>query len=73
MLSFSRSARSRFGTLAFGCLLSLPMIGLLSSLPAKAQDKKPEKLAEPITKGQRVFTCGHSFHVFVRRPTSRIT
>ncbi len=23
------------------------------------------KLAEPITKGQRVFTCGHSFHVWV--------
>ena len=24
-----------------------------------------KKSAEPITKGQRVFTCGHSFHVFV--------
>ena len=23
------------------------------------------KLAEPITQGQRVFTCGHSFHVWV--------
>ena len=31
---------------------------------AAAQDKK-EKLAEPITKGERVFTCGHSFHVWV--------
>jgi hypothetical protein len=30
-----------------------------------AQDKKSEKLAKPITKGQRVFTCGHSFHVWV--------
>ncbi|HEV3386942.1 MAG TPA: hypothetical protein VG097_19145 [Gemmata sp.] len=65
MLSFSRSARARFSTLAFGCLLSLLMVGLLSSLPAKAPDKKTDKLAEPITKGQRVFTCGHSFHVFV--------
>jgi hypothetical protein len=29
---------------------------------AGAEDKK---LAEPIAQGQRVFTCGHSFHVFV--------
>jgi hypothetical protein len=29
---------------------------------AAAQDKK---LADPITRGQRVFTCGHSFHVWV--------
>ena len=28
-------------------------------------EAKKEKLAEPITKGQRVFTCGHSFHVWV--------
>jgi hypothetical protein len=37
-------------------------------LPANqtaARDKKNEKLAEPIAKGQRVFTCGHSFHVWV--------
>ena len=32
---------------------------------AAAQDKKTGKLADPITKGQRVFTCGHSFHVWV--------
>ncbi len=30
-----------------------------------AQEKKTAKRAEPITKGQRVFTCGHSFHVWV--------
>lgn len=29
------------------------------------EDKQNEKLTEPITKGQRVFTCGHSFHVWV--------
>src|ERR1700757_942049 len=33
--------------------------------PAAAQDNKNGKLAPPITKGQRVFTCGHSFHVWV--------
>jgi hypothetical protein len=32
---------------------------------ASAQDKPKDKLAEPIIKGQRVFTCGHSFHVWV--------
>ena len=30
-----------------------------------AESKEPAKLAEPITKGLRVFTCGHSFHVWV--------
>src|SRR5262249_34331884 len=24
-----------------------------------------DKLSEPIAQGQRIFTCGHSFHVFV--------
>jgi len=32
---------------------------------AAALDKDNEKLAAPITTGQRVFTCGHSFHVWV--------
>jgi hypothetical protein len=27
--------------------------------------EKSAKVSEPITKGQRVFTCGHSFHVWV--------
>jgi hypothetical protein len=30
-----------------------------------ASGTKEGKLAEPIAKGQRVFTCGHSFHVWV--------
>jgi hypothetical protein len=30
-----------------------------------APEKNSEKPAEPITTGQRVFTCGHSFHVWV--------
>ncbi len=38
-------------------------------LASKAQDKSSpvnsSKLAEPIAQGQRVFTCGHSFHVWV--------
>lgn len=44
--------------------LSLLVVALLLLMsPARADDKKG--VAEPITKGQRVFTCGHSFHVFV--------
>jgi hypothetical protein len=31
----------------------------------KASTADSPKLAEPITKGLRVFTCGHSFHVWV--------
>jgi len=38
---------------------------LLAAYQTPAQDKKVEKLAEPIGQGQRIFTCGHSFHVFV--------
>jgi hypothetical protein len=38
------------------------------SLPALARptavEKPNEKLAPPITEGQRVFSCGHSFHYF---------
>jgi hypothetical protein len=43
-------------------VLALFTVALLAGTPASADDKK---LAEPITKGQRVFTAGHSFHVFV--------
>src|ERR1043166_2264525 len=45
--------------------LALMGASLTPSVPAVAQDKKNQKLAEPIAKGQRVFTCGHSFHVWV--------
>src|SRR5580700_3461218 len=41
------------------------LIVLLLTLTTGADDKKSDKLAEPITQGQRVYTCGHSFHVFV--------
>jgi hypothetical protein len=42
------------------CILPLP------SLPqTNDTDMKSEKYTEPISRGQRVFTCGHSFHVWV--------
>jgi hypothetical protein len=47
------------------------VLGLLlfAGRAAEAQDQAPSAnnpaLAEPITKGLRVFTCGHSFHVWV--------
>jgi hypothetical protein len=46
---------------------ALALLGttLLPVAQAVAEEKKAEKLAEPITKGQHVFTCGHSFHVWV--------
>src|ERR1019366_4346148 len=52
--------RTGFRWAAIASILALSGAALL---PA-AQDKK-EKLAEPITKGQRVFTCGDSFPVWV--------
>ena len=52
----------------WGVLVSA--VGLLAAAfltlpPAAGEEKKNEKRAEPIMKGQRVFTCGHSFHVWV--------
>jgi hypothetical protein len=46
-----------------GAIVSVVALWNVAILPA-AQDKK-EKLAESIAKGQRVYTCGHSFHVWV--------
>ncbi len=51
-----RALISTFGLLAAACLVTAPAV---------AQEKKNEKFAEPIKKGLRVFTCGHSFHVWV--------
>src|SRR5438093_7902988 len=42
----------------------LALMGAAFLGQAAGQDKTGE-LAEPISKGQRVFTCGHSFHVWV--------
>ena len=57
--SHSRLWIAGFAWLALGA-------GILAAGP---RDKIPAtnspKLAEPITKGLRVFTCGHSFHVWV--------
>jgi hypothetical protein len=55
------------GRFRWGVIVStLALLGaLLLAAGTVAQEKKNDKLAEPITKGQRVFTCGHSFHVWV--------
>jgi hypothetical protein len=59
--------RIRPGFRRGGAALVLALLAgtLLAAPPAAAQEKKAEKLAEPIAKGQRVFSAGHSFHVFV--------
>jgi hypothetical protein len=56
----------RWGTMALAILV------LAGNLPANTQPKgdssngeKNEKATKPIDKGQRVFSAGHSFHVFV--------
>lgn len=61
MLSHFRSFRWGASVI----VLTLLGTSLLPTGQAGAEDKKTDKLAEPITKGQRVFTCGHSFHVWV--------
>jgi hypothetical protein len=52
-----------FRPIAASLFLAL-LLSLL--LPAvRGEDKKSDAPTEPITTGQFVFTCGHSFHVFV--------
>jgi hypothetical protein len=46
--------------------LSTPLF-IAFSAGALSQDQTREKAVAPVTKGQRVFTCGHSFHGFVYR------
>jgi hypothetical protein len=41
----------------------LALLGLLA--PVAAQEKTSAQATDPIAQGQRVFTCGHSFHVCV--------
>lgn len=57
------SLRFRFWLLA-ACIGWLSAASLTPT-HTRAEDKKNEKLAEPIKKGQRIFTCGHSFHVWI--------
>lgn len=48
-----------------GFLLLLVTSIIFWAAPASAQNKPDTKLAAPITQGQHIFTCGHSFHVWV--------
>jgi len=62
-MSTSLRSSLRWGAIAF--VLALLGEAFLPPAQTAAEDQKNGKLAEPITKGQRIFTCGHSFHVWV--------
>lgn len=49
-----------------GKMMRLQFVGLVLAVLASRHPaySQPAPLTEPITKGQRVFTCGHSFHVW---------
>ena len=40
-------------------------LALLAAAQVQGDEQKHDGQATPLTKGQRVFTCGHSFHVWV--------
>ena len=48
----------------FALLITVALFSILAT-PTNAEEKGNTKSTEPITKGLRVFTCGHSFHVWV--------
>ena len=54
---------SRRGWIALGMLALVA--NSIDVARGQAVASQAPSLAAPITKGQRVFTCGHSFHVFV--------
>lgn len=66
MLAFQRSVSRRWIP---GLVLLVLTSGAFAAEPQgqvnQAAPAKNSKLAEPIITGQRVFTCGHSFHVWV--------
>jgi len=45
--------------------LAASLLAAFLFTPARGADEKSAPVAPSVTKGQRVFTCGHSFHVFV--------
>lgn len=58
--------QSTFRLWIAGLSLLILAAGTLAAEPRdQAAAANSPKLAEPITKGLRVFTCGHSFHVWV--------
>ncbi len=61
----ARHLRSGFRFQASLIFLVLLATNVPAVSPARSEDKRRDTPAEPVTQGQRVFSCGHSFHVFV--------
>ena len=59
-----RSGFRSTAVLSLCVLLAGSLLGLSQAKGAEQQCNEP---VVPIVGGQRVFTCGHSFHVFVYR------
>ena len=57
--------RSDWPLRAVALLLALSAGNLLAVHQVRSEDPKSDHRAVPLTEGQRVFTCGHSFHVWV--------
>jgi hypothetical protein len=57
--------RSSFRLGAVSLVLAFVAGNLLAIPQTISEDKKNANPAGPLTEGQRVFSCGHSFHVFV--------
>ena len=63
-MSLQSNSPTRLGLTALG-LLSLLPLALAEEPRVTGSAAGGTALATPITEGQRVFTCGHSFHVWV--------
>ncbi|MBC7852020.1 MAG: hypothetical protein IAF94_01150 [Pirellulaceae bacterium] len=53
----------RFARLIVSLAILVPCLFLANR--AAAEDKKPDTATAPITQGQKMCTCGHSFHYFM--------
>ena len=60
-------SRSSFRARTAALLLALLVGNSLALAQANKAAEPNELQSAPLASGQRVFTCGHSFHVFVYR------
>jgi hypothetical protein len=57
--------RPRSHWTAAALFLALPLSSLVAVSHAQTAGEKGDRPVSPVTQGQRVFTCAHSFHAFV--------
>jgi hypothetical protein len=64
--------RTRFGLKMAALLLAIAACNSPALSQTASTAEQSEKQTAPVAQGQRLFTCGHSFHVFVYRMVDKM-